>query len=49
MKTNGSQGYKSVTYSNLVAPLIEAVKTLKAENEQLKDRLAAIAKKLGDK
>ena len=30
-----SQGYKSVEYSKLVAPLIEAVKTLKAENDNL--------------
>ncbi|MCP3940139.1 MAG: hypothetical protein GY710_01475 [Desulfobacteraceae bacterium] len=31
-----NEGYKSVAYSNLVAPLIEAVKTLKTENDQLK-------------
>ncbi len=30
-----SQGYKSVEYSKLVAPLIEAVKALRAENERL--------------
>jgi hypothetical protein len=41
-----SQGYKSVEYSKLVAPLIEAVKVLKdendlirAENENLKNKL----------
>jgi hypothetical protein len=31
-----SEGYKSVAYDRLVAPLIEAVKELKAENEALK-------------
>ena len=31
-----NQGYKSVAYSKLVSPLIEAVKTLKAENDRLK-------------
>jgi hypothetical protein len=30
-----SQGYKSVEYSKLVAPLIEAVKALKAKNDRL--------------
>jgi hypothetical protein len=35
-------GYKSVEYSKLVAPLIEAVKTLKSENDELKKRLAAV-------
>jgi hypothetical protein len=34
-----SQGYKSVEYSKLVAPLIEAVKALKAENENLKNEI----------
>jgi hypothetical protein len=34
-----SQGYKSVEYAKLVAPLIEAVKTLKHENESLKQAL----------
>ena len=32
----GANGYKFVRYQKLVAPLIEAVKTLKAENEALK-------------
>jgi hypothetical protein len=31
-----SEGYKSIDYDKLVAPLIEAVKELKAENEALK-------------
>ena len=34
-----SQGYKSVEYSKLVVPLIEAVKALKTENEALKSAL----------
>jgi hypothetical protein len=46
--STGGSGYKSVAYSNLVAPLIEAVKELKAENETLKARLEAIEKKLKD-
>jgi hypothetical protein len=32
-----SQGYKSVDYSKLVAPLIEAIKSLKSENEDIED------------
>ena len=31
-----NEGYKSVSYSNLVAPLIEAVKELKQQNEASK-------------
>ena len=31
-----NEGYKSVNYGALAAPLIEAVKTLKADNEQLR-------------
>jgi hypothetical protein len=34
-----SEGYKSVAYDRLVAPLIEAVKELKAENEQYQQEL----------
>ncbi|MCP4397038.1 MAG: hypothetical protein GY801_07030 [bacterium] len=33
-----AEGYKSVAYDKLAAPLIEAVKALKAENEALKAR-----------
>ena len=36
------KGYKSVDYSKLTAPLIEAVKELKAENEALKARIEAL-------
>lgn len=43
-----SQGYKSVEYSKLIAPLIEAIKTLQAENNDLKRRLSAIETKLAD-
>lgn len=35
-------GIKSVAYANLTAVLIEAVKTLKDENTELKSRLAAV-------
>jgi len=37
-----SEGYKSVAYEQMVAPLIEAVKTLKAENDDLKRRVEAL-------
>ncbi len=43
-----SDGYKSVAYSQLVAPLIEAIKELKAENETLKVRIETLEKKLKD-
>lgn len=36
------QGYKTVSYANLVAPLIEAVKVLRAENEALRLRVEAL-------
>jgi hypothetical protein len=38
------EGYKSVSYSNLVAPLIEAVKELKQQNETLNNRVEALEK-----
>ena len=41
-----SDGYKSVAYDKLVAPLIEAVKTLKAENKELKQRVTVLEKAL---
>ena len=37
-----NQGYKSVAYSKLVAPLIEAVKQLQKENQELKQRIEAL-------
>ena len=37
-----NQGYKSVAYSKLVAPLIEAVKELHKENQELKQRIEAL-------
>jgi FtsZ-binding cell division protein ZapB len=37
-----SQGYKSVEYAKLVAPLIEAVKTLKAENDEMDTRIDSL-------
>jgi hypothetical protein len=43
-----NNGYKSVDYSKLAAPLIEAVKELKAENDALKARLEALEKKIKD-
>ena len=42
----GSDGYKSVNYPVLVAPLVEAVKTLKSENEILKAQNEDFKKRL---
>lgn len=36
------EGHKSVEYSKLVAPLIEAVKALKAENDQIKVKMGVM-------
>ena len=36
-----SEGYKSVAYSQITAVLIEAVKELKAQNEELKAKITA--------
>lgn len=41
-----SQGYKSVEYSKLVAPLIESIKALKAENDSLKAALEMVERRL---
>ena len=40
------QGYKSVAYSNLVAPLIEAVKELKQQNEKQQAVIENLMKRL---
>jgi hypothetical protein len=37
-----NQGYKSIAYGKLVVPLIEAVKTLNAENTRYQDELTTI-------
>ena len=42
VSTNEDTGLKSVHYGNLVAPLIEAVKELKAENEALRAEIDAL-------
>jgi len=39
-------GEKSVAYSELIPVLIESIKQLKAENEQLSERLAAVEGRL---
>jgi hypothetical protein len=44
-----SEGVKSVSYQKLVAPLIEAVKTLKSENDDLRARVEALEAKVGRK
>lgn len=41
-----SQGYKSVAYAKLVAPLIEAVKELKKKNERLEQRNSEFERRL---
>jgi Chaperone of endosialidase len=38
----GSDGYLSVDYTGLIPHLVESVKTLKSENESLKERLSKI-------
>ncbi|MFZ1735747.1 MAG: tail fiber domain-containing protein, partial [Candidatus Moraniibacteriota bacterium] len=43
--TTGKDGIKSLNYPVLVAPLIESVKELKKENEQLKVRIEALEKR----
>ena len=40
-------GYKSVSYEKLTPVLIEAVKALKSENEELRSEIAAIKESLG--
>jgi hypothetical protein len=42
VSTWGEQGYRAVDYGRLTAVLIEAVKELKAENEELKRRIEAL-------
>ena len=39
------QGYKSIAYDKLVAPLIEAIKELKIENDKLRQRIEALERK----
>jgi hypothetical protein len=45
--TSGKEGYKAVTYATLTAVLIEAVKELKAENEELRGRVEALERAAG--
>lgn len=44
--SNDDDGYMSVAYGRLVAPLIEAIKELNTENEALKERIEALEAKL---
>jgi len=39
MVHEGNDGYKSIDYARLTAVLVEAVKELKAENEELRSRI----------
>ncbi len=43
--SDNEQGYKSVEYANLVSLLIEADKDLKAQNEELRDRIMCLEDK----
>jgi hypothetical protein len=45
MVSEDERGFKSIDYSAFVAPLIEAVKELKAENDTLRARLDALEKR----
>jgi hypothetical protein len=44
--SHDNDGYMSVAYGHLVAPLIEAIKELHAENEALQERVEALEAKL---
>jgi hypothetical protein len=44
--STNSEGYKSVAYSNLVAPLIEAVKVLEQQNKSQSDQIKILTKRL---
>ncbi len=46
--STNEQGFKSVEYSKLVAPLIEAVKELKAQNDQLASENQSLKSSLND-
>lgn len=43
----GNDGYLSVDYSKLVAPLIESIKVLKAQNEQLMEQNSQLKAEVG--
>ena len=47
--SNNKEGFKSVEYANLVALLIESVKELKKENEELQQRLYSLENKIDNK
>ena len=44
--STGSDGEQSLAYAQMVAPLIEAVKTLKADNDALTAELAALRRRV---
>ena len=44
--STGSDGEQSIAYAQMVAPLIEAVKTLKADNDALTSELAALRRRV---
>ncbi len=41
-------GYKSIAYTELIAPIIEALKELKSENESLKKAVSALTSELAE-
>jgi hypothetical protein len=43
------EGYKQVKYAGLIGVLLQAVKELKAENDRLAERVAALEKLLSDR
>ena len=40
----GPDGYKAIAYGNLVGPIIQAIKELRTQNDELKERIIALEK-----
>ena len=44
-----ADGYKSVSYEKLTAVMVEAIKSLKAENKEQKEEIEALKQLIQDK